>query len=333
MDNNKLNKIIDSAKMNNNILDYKEIEEFNEEEISIIIEENNITVLEDIPNLESEIENVPLTNSVQLYLQEINRIPLLCQEEEIAISRRILEGDENAITELAEANLRLVVSIAKKYHNANISFLDLVQEGNIGLMKAAEKFDYRKGFKFSTYATWWVRQAVARAISEQTRLIRIPTNLVDGYNKISKIIARYLAATGHHPTIEELVEETGWSYSQVEKILNINNDMTSLETPVGKDDDSTLGDLIPDDGYSPTENINNETKNTIILEVLNTLTPREKDIIIFRFGLLGNKAHTQQEVGSIFNITRERVRQIESLALKKLRHPGRKNALLEAFSL
>ena len=333
MDNNKLNKIIDSAKMNNNILDYKEIEEFNEEEISIIIEENNITVLEDIPNLEREIENVPLTNSVQLYLQEINRIPLLCQEEEIAISRRILEGDENAITELAEANLRLVVSIAKKYHNANISFLDLVQEGNIGLMKAAEKFDYRKGFKFSTYATWWVRQAVARAISEQTRLIRIPTNLVDGYNKISKIIARYLAATGHHPSIEELVEETGWSYSQVEKILNINNDMTSLETPVGKDDDSTLGDLIPDDGYSPTENINNETKNTIILEVLNTLTPREKDIIIFRFGLLGNKTHTQQEVGSIFNITRERVRQIESLALKKLRHPGRKNALLEAFSL
>lgn len=333
MDNNKLNKIIDSAKMNNNILDYKEIEEFNEEEISIIIEENNITVLEDIPNLESKIENVPLTNSVQLYLQEINRIPLLCQEEEIAISRRILEGDEDAITELAEANLRLVVSIAKKYHNANISFLDLVQEGNIGLMKAAEKFDYRKGFKFSTYATWWVRQAVARAISEQTRLIRIPTNLVDGYNKISKIIARYLAATGHHPTIEELVEETGWSYSQVEKILNINNDMTSLETPVGKDEDSTLGDLIPDDGYSPTENINNETKNTIILEVLNTLTPREKDIIIFRFGLLGNKTHTQQEVGSIFNITRERVRQIESLALKKLRHPGRKNALLEAFSL
>ena len=329
----KYEDIINMAKRNNNTVNYKDIENFNEEEISIIIEENNITVLEELPTLEDEYENIPLTNSVQLYLQEINRIPLLCPEEEMAISRRILEGDSDAISELAEANLRLVVSIVKKYHNINISFLDLIQEGNIGLIKAAEKFDYRKGFKFSTYATWWVRQAVARAISEQTRLIRIPTNLVEGYNRVSKIIARYLAAEGRNPTVEELADETGWATAQIEKILGINNDMVSLETPVGKDDDSTLGDLIPDEGYSPTENIVKETRNNIISEVLDTLTPREKEIIIYRFGLLGNKAHTQQEVGSIFNITRERVRQIESLALKKLRHPGRKNAILEAFSL
>lgn len=305
-----------------------EIDMITDEEIenacSILKEEDiEITTLE---------EDSTLTSSVQMYLREISRVPLLSSEEEIALARRAAEGDEAATKRLVESNLRLVVSIAKHYKNSNVPFLDLIQEGNIGLMKAVEKFDCARGYKFSTYATWWIRQAIGRAISEQSRLIRIPTNLVENYNKISKISARYLAATGENPTVADLEEETGWARAQIETILEIQNDTpTSLEATVG-DDDTTVGDLIPDSKYNPQTDIMKEAKNQIIESILNTLQPREKEILIRRFGLLGVKPKTLEEVGEEYNITRERVRQVETMALRKLRHPSRSNAILEAFS-
>ena len=339
MDFNKnMELLLITAKDNQNLLKEEEVKEIfsTPEELCQaynICEEKGITVIETINTAEND-EDTPTTlSSVQMYLRQINRIPLLSPEKEIELGKKILSGNGLAVKELAEANLRLVVSIVKHYNSNTLSFLDLIQEGNIGLIKAAERFDYRKGYRFSTYATWWVRQAVTRAIAEQSRMIRIPTNLVENYNKLAKIISQYISTTGLAPTNEELAEETGWDIELIEKVLEThNNNVVSLEAPVGDEEDTLLGELIPDKGYSATENINKEAKNQIITEVLNTLNEREKDILIKRFGLLGTLPKTQEEVGDEFNITRERIRQIETKALRKLRHPARKNRLLEAFN-
>lgn len=337
---NKITKLITIAKENQNILQEEDIQKIltNDEEKAqayLIFENKGISVIEnvEITSIDDEINNEITVNSVQLYLRQINRVPLLSSEEEITLGKRILQGDEEAIKTLTECNLRLVVSIAKHYNSTALSFLDLIQEGNIGLIKAAEKFDYRKGYKFSTYATWWVRQSITRAIAEQSRMIRIPTNLVENYSKISKIKSQYLSATGAPPTTEDLVEETGWTRTQVEKTIEAHKDnITSLDSPVGDEDDTTIGELIPDKAYNPLENIIKEARNQIISEVLDTLNPREKDIITRRFGLLGLQPKTLEEVGAEFNITRERIRQIETKALRKLRHPARQKMILEAFN-
>lgn len=305
-----------------------EIEMITDEEIenacSILSEDIEVTTWED---------DTTLTSSVQMYLKEINRVPLLSSDEELCLARLAKAGDTEASKKLVESNLRLVVSIAKHYKNTNVPFLDLIQEGNIGLMRAVEKFDCDRGYRFSTYATWWVRQAISRAISENAHLIKIPTNLVENYNKISKISSRYISSTGEAPTTEELVAETGWTKSHVENILGLQNDTpTSLDAAVG-DDDTTVGDLIPDSKYSPTSNIMKEAKSQMIEAVLNTLQPREKEILSKRFGILGFEQKTLEEVGEEYNITRERVRQIETMALRKLRHPARKKMIMEAFAV
>ena len=331
--------LITTANKNQNILKEEEVNKIfsNPEDIAnaySIFEDQGISVIEEIDFSDDiDEETAVITNSVQLYFHDINRVPLLTPQEEAALGQRILQGDDTAIESLVESNLRLVVSIAKKYHNTNISFMDLVQEGNIGLIKAAEKFDYRKGYRFSTYATWWVRQAISRAIAEQSRLIRIPTNLIENYNKISKINAQYISFTGAPASTEELVEETGWTAAQIEKILEMRNETTtSLDAPVGDEDDTTMGELIPDNIYNPKERIEREAKSQIISMVLDTLTPREKDIVVRRFGLLGHKSKTLEEVGEEFNITRERIRQLEIKALRKLRHPSRRAMIIEAFN-
>lgn len=337
----KIKQLLTTAKENQNILREEDIKKVfsSDEEIARaynFFELEDITVIEtmdfsDIPD-ETD-DNSNFTNSVQLYLHQINRIPLLSSEEEKALAQRAAQGDEEASKALVESNLRLVVSIAKHYNNSNLSFLDLIQEGNIGLIKAAEKFDYTRGYKFSTYATWWVRQAITRCISEQSRAIRIPTNIVENYNKVSKITARYLSATGAPPTKEELMEETGWTEKQIDKILEVKKDnIVSLDAPAGDDEDATVGDFIPDSLYNPTININKDAKNQIIESILDTLQPREKEILVMRFGLLGTQPKTLEEVGENLTITRERVRQIETKALKKLRHPVRQQFILEAFN-
>jgi RNA polymerase primary sigma factor len=262
-----------------------------------------------------------------LYFQQINRIPLLTQEEEVSLAKRSLTGDTEASKRLVEANLRLVVSIAKHYHSSTLSFMDLVQEGNIGLCKAAEKFDYTKGYRFSTYATWWVRQTITRALADQDRVIRIPTNLVEYHNKMSKIIAQYQTEYGTAPSIEELMEETGWTKERVSTLLDLTMSTTSLETPVGDEEDATMGDLIPDNTYNPVAEAMREADKQVILSVLNTLTEKERDVMTLRFGIGTDNPLTLEEVGEKYNVTRERIRQIENRALKKLRHPSRSRVL------
>lgn len=309
-----------------------------EYEVDIITDEEiedacSILDNESIDTLMTEEERTTYSNSVQMYLNEISRVPLLSLEEETALAIRIGQGDTDALKQLVEANLRLVVSVAKHYKHMKLSFLDLIQEGNIGLTLAAEKFDCTRGYRFSTYATWWVRRAITRAISEQSRLIRIPTNLIENYTQVEKISSKYFSESGVVPTVDELVEETGWDRKKVESVLNINTENTlSLDASLKEDEDTTIGDIVVDTQYSPNENILKEAQNQIISSILNTLQPREKEIIIHRFGLLGNQARTLKEVGDQYNITRERVRQIETKALRKLRHPARQKALLEAFS-
>ena len=285
-----------------------------------IMNQEEVQMVEDASEL-------PAVNSVQLYFQQINRIPLLTQEEEVSLAKRSLTGDTEASKRLVEANLRLVVSIAKHYHSSTLSFMDLVQEGNIGLCKAAEKFDYTKGYRFSTYATWWVRQTITRALADQDRVIRIPTNLVEYHNKMSKIIAQYQTEYGTNPSVEELMEETGWTKERVSTLLDLTMSTSSLETPVGDEEDATMGDLIPDNTYNPVVEAMREADKQVILSVLNTLTEKERDVMTLRFGIGTDNPLTLEEVGEKYNVTRERIRQIENRALKKLRHPSRSKIL------
>ena len=274
------------------------------------------------------LEGVNVNDPVRMYLREIGKIPLLTYEEEIDLAKRILEGDDEAKKKLAESNLRLVVSIAKKYVGRGMLFLDLIQEGNMGLIKAVEKFDYTKGFKFSTYATWWIRQAITRAIADQARTIRIPVHMVETINKLIRISRHLLQQMGREPTPEEIAKEMELPVEKVMEIQKIAQDPVSLETPIGEEDDSHLGDFIQDDDSpAPQDSAAYTMLREQLEEVMNTLTPREAKVLKLRFGLEDGKARTLEEVGKEFDVTRERIRQIEAKALRKLRHPSRSKKL------
>ena len=273
-------------------------------------------------------EGISIDDPVRMYLKEIGKVPLLTAEEEIEIAKRLEEGDESAKQKLAEANLRLVVSIAKRYVGRGMLFLDLIQEGNLGLIKAVEKFDYRKGFKFSTYATWWIRQAITRAIADQARTIRIPVHMVETINKLIRVSRQLLQEYGREPTPEEIAKEMGISEAKVREIIKIAQEPVSLETPIGEEEDSHLGDFIPDDDApAPAEAASFTLMKEQLMDVLDTLTPREEEVLRLRFGLDDGHPRTLEEVGKEFNVTRERIRQIEAKALRKLRHPSRSKKL------
>ncbi|MCF6159948.1 MAG: RNA polymerase sigma factor RpoD [Furfurilactobacillus sp.] len=271
---------------------------------------------------------VKINDPVRMYLKEIGRVSLLSADEEVALALRIEQGDESAKQELAEANLRLVVSIAKRYVGRGMQFLDLIQEGNMGLMKAVEKFDYRKGFKFSTYATWWIRQAITRAIADQARTIRIPVHMVETINKLIRIQRQLLQDLGREPIPEEIGAEMDMPTEKVREILKIAQEPVSLETPIGEEDDSHLGDFIEDqDATSPADHAAYELLKEQLESVLDTLTDREENVLRLRFGLDDGRTRTLEEVGKVFGVTRERIRQIEAKALRKLRHPSRSKQL------
>ncbi len=265
---------------------------------------------------------------VKVYLKEIGRVPLLSSEEEIDLAIRISDGDVAAKQRLSEANLRLVVSIAKRYLGRGMQFLDLIQEGNLGLIKAVEKFDYTKGFKFSTYATWWIRQAITRAIADQARTIRIPVHMVETINKVKKVQSQLLHQNGHEPTAEEISAEIDMPVDKVREIMRVAQEPVSLETPIGEEEDSHLGDFIPDnDAPAPADAASHTMLREQLSDVLSTLTPREAKVLKLRFGLEDGRSRTLEEVGKEFNVTRERIRQIEAKALRKLRHPSRSRKL------
>lgn len=271
---------------------------------------------------------IKINDPVRMYLKEIGRVPLLSAEEEIELATRIEKGDKEAKRRLAEANLRLVVSIAKRYVGRGMLFLDLIQEGNMGLIKAVEKFDYRKGFKFSTYATWWIRQAITRAIADQARTIRIPVHMVETINKLIRVQRQLLQDLGREPTPEEIAEKMDFSPDKVREILKIAQEPVSLETPIGEEDDSHLGDFIEDqDALAPSDAAAYELLKEQLENVLDTLTDREENVLRLRFGLDDGRTRTLEEVGKVFGVTRERIRQIEAKALRKLRHPSRSKQL------
>ncbi|WP_110111372.1 RNA polymerase sigma factor RpoD [Bacillus sp. CGMCC 1.16541] len=271
---------------------------------------------------------VKINDPVRMYLKEIGRVDLLSAEEEISLAKRIEQGDEEAKRRLAEANLRLVVSIAKRYVGRGMLFLDLIQEGNMGLIKAVEKFDYRKGYKFSTYATWWIRQAITRAIADQARTIRIPVHMVETINKLIRVQRQLLQDLGREPSPEEIAEDMDLTPDKVREILKIAQEPVSLETPIGEEDDSHLGDFIEDqDATSPSEHAAYELLKEQLEDVLDTLTDREENVLRLRFGLDDGRTRTLEEVGKVFGVTRERIRQIEAKALRKLRHPSRSKRL------
>jgi len=301
----------------------------------------NIKIVEDYP-LDAEIpsnievptnddlelslstEGIAIDDPVKIYLKEIGRVPLLTTEEETELAKKMATGDPYAKKRLSEANLRLVVSIAKKYVGRGMQFLDLIQEGNLGLIKAVEKFDYTKGFKFSTYATWWIRQAITRAIADQARTIRIPVHMVETITKVKKVSSQLLHENGHDPSPEEIAKELDMPVDKVREIMRIAQDPVSLETPIGEEEDSHLGDFIPDDDApAPAEAASHTLLKEQLNEVLNTLTDREAKVLKLRFGLEDGKSRTLEEVGQRFEVTRERIRQIEAKALRKLRHPSR----------
>ena len=293
--------------------DLKEVEELKLDEIT-----------------DNSFEGISVDDPVRMYLREIGKIPLLSYEKELELAKRILNNDEEAKQELAEANLRLVVSIAKKYVGRGMLFLDLIQEGNMGLIKAVEKFDYTKGFKFSTYATWWIRQAITRAIADQARTIRIPVHMVETINRLIRTSRHLLQQLGREPTPEEIAKEMDMSVEKVMEIQKIAQDPVSLETPIGEEDDSHLGDFIQDeDSLAPHDAASYTLLREQLEEVMNTLTPREAKVLKLRFGLEDGKARTLEEVGKEFDVTRERIRQIEAKALRKLRHPSRSKKLKE----
>ena len=294
-----------------NIEDLKEVEELKLDEIT-----------------DTSYEGISVDDPVRMYLREIGKIPLLTFDEELELAKRILEGDEEAKQKLAESNLRLVVSIAKKYVGRGMLFLDLIQEGNMGLIKAVEKFDYTKGFKFSTYATWWIRQAITRAIADQARTIRIPVHMVETINKLIRTSRNLLQQMGREPTPEEIAKEMEIPVEKVVEIQKIAQDPVSLETPIGEEEDSHLGDFIQDeDSPAPHDAASYTLLKEQLKEVMNTLTPREAKVLKLRFGLEDGKSRTLEEVGKEFNVTRERIRQIEAKALRKLRHPSRSKKL------
>ena len=273
-------------------------------------------------------KNIPTDDPVRMYFKEIGKVPLLTAEEERDLAIRIEQGDEEAKKKLCESNLRLVVSIARRYLNRGLSFLDLIQEGNLGLIKAVEKFDYTKGYKFSTYATWWIRQAITRSIADQARTIRIPVHMVETINKLIRISRQLLQEYGREPTSEEIAKEMGISVEKVREIKKISQDPVSLETPIGEEEDSHLGDFIPDEDIpSPVDAAAYSMLQKQLREVLDTLSDREKKVLILRFGLDDGRPRTLEEVGREFNVTRERIRQIEAKALRKLRHPSRSKKL------
>ena len=294
------------------------------EEMSAI--ENEVEAFSAAENMERilEQEGLAIDDPVRLYLKEIGRVPLLTSDREKELAERMMAGDEDAKVELVEANLRLVVSIAKRYVGRGMFFLDLIQEGNMGLMKAVDKFDYTKGYKFSTYATWWIRQAITRAIADQARTIRIPVHMVETIHKVSRISRQLLQENGREPTADEIGERISMSPEKVREIMKIAQDPVSLETPIGEEEDSHLGDFIPDDDTpSPAEATSTSILREELERQLHTLTPREEHVIKLRFGLYDGRTRTLEEVGKEFDITRERIRQIEAKALRKLRHPSR----------
>ncbi len=273
-------------------------------------------------------DGISIEDPVRMYLKEIGKVPLLSAEEEVELAKRMADGDEEAKKRLAEANLRLVVSIAKRYVGRGMLFLDLIQEGNLGLIKAVEKFDYRKGFKFSTYATWWIRQAITRAIADQARTIRIPVHMVETINKLIRVSRQLLQELGREPTPEEIAEELDMPVERVREILKISQEPVSLETPIGEEEDSHLGDFIPDEDVpAPAEAAAFSMLKEQLVEVLDTLTEREQKVLKLRFGLEDGRARTLEEVGKEFDVTRERIRQIEAKSLRKLRHPSRSKKL------
>ena len=354
----KLKELLSLAKKKKNMLEYQEISDFfadmqldsdKFEKILDFLEANNIDVLritdddadDDIllevdDDDEIEVEKIDLSvpdgvsieDPVRMYLKEIGKVPLLSAEEEIELAKRMELGDQEAKKRLAEANLRLVVSIAKRYVGRGMLFLDLIQEGNLGLIKAVEKFDYRKGYKFSTYATWWIRQAITRAIADQARTIRIPVHMVETINKLIRVSRQLLQELGREPTPEEIAAEMNMPVERVREILKISQEPVSLETPIGKEEDSHLGDFIQDDNVPvPADAAAFTLLKEQLEEVLGTLTEREQKVLTLRFGLEDGRARTLEEVGREFNVTRERIRQIEAKALRKLRHPSRSRKL------
>ena len=274
------------------------------------------------------VDGINIDDPVQVYLKEIGRVPLLTPEEEVELAERMAKGDPAARKRLSEANLRLVVSIAKRYVGRGMQFLDLIQEGNLGLIKAVEKFDHTKGFKFSTYATWWIRQAITRAIADQARTIRIPVHMVETINKVKKVSSQLLHKNGHDPSAEEIAEELDMPIDKVREIMRVAQEPVSLETPIGEEEDSHLGDFIEDsDAPAPADAASHTLLKEQLEDVLSTLTPREKKVLELRFGLEDGRNRTLEEVGKEFNVTRERIRQIEAKALRKLRHPSRSKRL------
>jgi len=283
---------------------------------------------DELANTESLVDTFSTDDPVRMYLKEIGKIPLLTPDEEVDLAIRMADGDEDAKRRMAEANLRLVVSIAKRYVGRGMLFLDLIQEGNLGLIKAVEKFDYTKGYKFSTYATWWIRQAITRAIADQARTIRIPVHMVETINKVIRVSRQLLQELGHDPSPEEIAEEMGMPVEKVRDILKIAQEPVSLETPIGEEEDSHLGDFIPDeDASEPSEAASFTLLKEQLMAVLSTLTPREEKVLRLRFGIEDGRTRTLEEVGKEFNVTRERIRQIEAKALRKLRHPSRSKKL------
>ncbi|MBE5948247.1 MAG: RNA polymerase sigma factor RpoD [Lachnospiraceae bacterium] len=359
--NEKMKALLELAKSKKNILEYQEVADFfaeleldadKFEKILEFLEKNNVDVLriseddnddsliieDDDIELEEEIdlekidlsvpEGVSLEDPVRMYLKEIGKVTLLSSDEEIELAQRMEQGDEDAKKRLAEANLRLVVSIAKRYVGRGMQFLDLIQEGNLGLIKAVEKFDYRKGYKFSTYATWWIRQAITRAIADQARTIRIPVHMVETINKLIRVSRQLLQELGREPTSEEIAEVMELPVERVREILKISQEPVSLETPIGEEEDSHLGDFIQDENVPvPADAAAFAVLKEELMKVLDTLTEREQKVLRLRFGLDDGRARTLEEVGKEFNVTRERIRQIEAKALRKLRHPSRSRKL------
>jgi len=349
---NRINDLVAHGKKKKNLLEHKDIINFlgdidldpdQMDKVYEYLETQGIDVLSAM-EIEEEAEKdltlptiegtINLDDHVRMYLKEIGKVPLLTAEEEISLAQRMEGGDELAKRRLAEANLRLVVSIAKRYVGRGMLFLDLIQEGNLGLIKAVEKFDYRKGYKFSTYATWWIRQAITRAIADQARTIRIPVHMVETINKLIRVSRQLLQELGRDPTPDELAVEMQISVEKVREILKIGQEPVSLETPIGEEEDSHLGDFIPDDDIpSPAEAAAFTLLKEQLIDVLDTLTEREEKVLRLRFGLDDGRARTLEEVGREFSVTRERIRQIEAKALRKLRHPSRSKKLKDYFDL